>query len=183
MASSPPASTRGNAATTTAKDNHEKIAVLAVDNSHAALKLVDFAKEHLTGYALHVVHVQPTHPNLMNHASSSDDLASMGQAAGGQQENSSEQAKHCQTFLMQQILPRFADGGSGNTKVPSKTAVIHIPNNTNTAIGKALVEYANEHNASFLVLARASKRPLTELFVGSVTSYATGHAKTPLVIL
>lgn len=82
-----------------------------------------------------------------------------------------------QSFLLDTVLPRFAD------KQPAKTTVVYTPNNTTHAIGKALCRYAKEHKAELLVMERTSKNFLSNFFLGSVASYCASHSPVPLVIL
>lgn len=82
-----------------------------------------------------------------------------------------------QSFLVDTILPRFAD------QQPAKTTVVYVPNNTAHAIGKALCRYAKDHKAESLVMERTSKNFLSNFFLGSVASYCASHCPVPLVIL
>lgn len=94
-----------------------------------------------------------------------------------------QEAEH-QTFLVEKILPRFEAITKSSGKLqPVKTIIIHVPDTTPHAIGKAICKYAKNNSAEALVMERTSKNTLSEFLLGSVASYCATHCPVPLVIL
>jgi len=152
--------------------------VLAVDNSEITLdKVVSFAAQHYKypEYQIDVVHVLPAfEPIPLGSA------AAAVFSTGTNQAEANTRGEDIKTFLRTKVIPALQKV-LPNKKV--EAIVVHAEGDSSKKIGQRVIKYAVDHEATMLVMASHSKKPLTEFWLGSVTSYCAHHSKTPVVIL
>ncbi|KAL3135559.1 hypothetical protein ABBQ38_006038 [Trebouxia sp. C0009 RCD-2024] len=149
--------------------------LVAVDNSEATLRLVDFAAKHFHGpdYTLHILHIQAVEAAALP--------GGAGAAAFAYETSdalSEEQEAEARKFLQEVVQPRLS-------KVNLKP-VLHMKRvlgSSSSLIGETICKQAAELDAAFTLLTKSSKNAITKFFVGSVTKYCVQHSQNAVVVL
>ncbi len=81
-------------------------------------------------------------------------------------------------FMQDTFLPRTRSAG-----VEAMAEVVEAKGDNRKQIGEAICVYAENAKADTVVLMRRTKKPVTRIFMGSVTHYCAVHSPTPVIIV
>jgi nucleotide-binding universal stress UspA family protein len=119
-------------------------------------------------------------PNLLVSAVAQAAVCSADFSPEANQARADKRQEEAQTFLQTKVLLPLQQA------LPNKrceAVVLQAEGDSSKRIGQRIIKYAVDHGAAMVVMASHSKKPITEFFLGSVTSYCAHHSKSPVVIL
>ncbi|CAL8469895.1 g9437 [Coccomyxa elongata] len=154
-----------------------KSLVIALDNSKACNKAVDFAIEHFPkGYTYHLLHVQPRPYDASSRIAQAE---ATGDGHAVLWDIEKETVKMTEKIMDEVFVPRAKSSGA---EVVAK--MVHCsPDGTSSDIGAAICEYVEQTKPAALVLMKENKGAIERIFVGSVTKYCATHCRSPLIIV
>ncbi|BDA51501.1 hypothetical protein COCOBI_19-0560 [Coccomyxa sp. Obi] len=154
-----------------------KKVVIALDNSEACKKAVDFAVDHFKeGYTYHLLHVQPRPYDASSRIAQAEATGN-GHAVLWDIEKTA--VKMTQKIMDDVFVPRAKSSGA---EVVVK--LVHCsPDCTSSDIGAAICEYVEQTKPAALVLMKENKGAIERIFVGSVTKYCVIHCCSPVIIV
>lgn len=147
--------------------------LVAVDDSEASLRLVDFVAKTFPGYEVILTHV---HCNEVYPGAGGSGGAYFAQDNQSANNEASEEREVM--FMKDTLCPRLEAAG-----VKPKTELVRIMAAGNKAIANALCKRAENLKPDFLVLSKRSKNAVTMFFVGSCTQDCIRHAPCPIVVV
>jgi len=149
------------------------LVLVAVDDSEASLRLVDFVAKHFSGHKVLLTHVHCKEVYLGAGGAGGAFYAQENQDAYNHEAEEKELL-----FVKNTLCARMEAAG-----VKPSTELVRINNSGNSAISAALCKRAEELHPEFLVLSKHGKKAITRFFLGSVTQECIRHAPCAVVVV
>ncbi|CAL8469891.1 g9433 [Coccomyxa elongata] len=138
-----------------------KTIVIAVDNSTACLKAVDYVKDHFPiGYRYNLVHV--LHRPLLGRSPSPEKIA------------------ETEEFMNNIFMPAAI---SAAEPVEVFSTMLECEPDGKFAVGRAICEYLDKIPADSVVLMKKHRSIVEKVFQGSVTAYCAAHSHVTVIIV
>eukprot|EP00879_Flechtneria_rotunda_P003518 GHRR01003749.1.p1 GENE.GHRR01003749.1~~GHRR01003749.1.p1 ORF type:complete len:162 (+),score=36.49 GHRR01003749.1:210-695(+) len=149
--------------------------LITVDDSPASERVFGYALQNFyrPGDVLHILHILPPSRQVVV----TPDLG----LEGVLEDNEDTRRKvddHARQFLKDKFETKLE-----TLKIPYQLDIMRGPDADNSSIGVLVCKRAEQLNAVVVVMAKHSRGPIQEWFIGSATNYACHHCKQPVLVL